>query len=141
MHTVSKGDSYQFNYSTYKPVMKVDFSFSDNTHGFIVEGVLDKKSAIELRAQALKILETVDKINFYVEDNDIKRFTLPAIIIALIFPLRHANRFDKIALVTNRKWIKRLAYIDNYLTRGEIRHYTIENRMDAVLWIAKKDSL
>lgn len=117
--------------------MSIDFSFSEKTIGFIVEGVFNKKAVRELRAQLLQKLETNDRINFYVEDNNIKKFTLAALFIAVLFPLRYSSRFDKIAVVTNRKWIRWLAGIDDYLTKGEIRYFTVANRLDAVTWIAK----
>lgn len=117
--------------------MPVDFSFSDNTVGYIIEGVMDKKAILELRAEILKKLELYQTINLYIEDNDIKKFTINAVIIAMAFPVIHSSRFNKIAMVTNRKWIQTLGAIDNFLIKGELKNFMIEDRMNAMTWIAE----
>jgi hypothetical protein len=43
--------------------MLADFSFADNTVGYLIEGTMNKKAILELRSQILEKFETHDKIN------------------------------------------------------------------------------
>lgn len=116
--------------------MFIDFSFADNTIGYVIEGTMDKKTILDLRSQILEKLETHDKINLYLEDNNIKHFSLSAATIGTLFPLEYANRFTKIALVTNRKWIHALATLDNILlVEATLKYFPIKDRMSAISWI------
>ncbi|GHC47998.1 STAS/SEC14 domain-containing protein [Ulvibacter litoralis] len=117
--------------------MSVDFSFSENTIGYIVEGVMDKKAVLELRDSVLHKLKTYDKVNLYLEDNEIRKFTLTAVFIATIFPIEYSSKLNKIAIVSNRKWIHALATIDDFFIQGEFKKFPTENRLDAMAWIAE----
>ena len=113
-----------------------DFSFSENTIGYIVEGVMDDHAINELREQILEKFKEHDKINLYLEDNNIQKFSFNAVLIATLFPIEHSGRFNKVAMVTNRKWIHMISSINNSITANNIKNYPIEKRMEAIAWIA-----
>lgn len=116
--------------------MLLNFSFSDNAIGYIVEGKMDYAAITELKSAILKKFEEHDTINLYLEDNNIERFTLDAVFIASIFPRQHANRLDKIAMVTNRKWIHAIANFNKAVIGKDMRNFTVDQRLDAISWIA-----
>lgn len=118
-------------------VMLTDFSFADNTIGYVIEGTMDKTAILNLRSQILEKFETHDKINLYLEDSNIEHFSFSAATIGMLFPLEYAKRFNKIALVTDRKWIHALAAIDNVLIDATLKYYPIKDRMSAISWIAE----
>ncbi|MBX2827929.1 MAG: STAS/SEC14 domain-containing protein [Flavobacteriaceae bacterium] len=115
------------------------FSFAKDTVGYIIEGRMDTEAINRLRAKILEKFEEQEKINLYLEDSGIESFSLNAVFIATLFPLEHADRFHKIALVTNRKWIHLLGNMDSLIAKVNIKNFTTENRMDAMAWIAKKE--
>ena len=117
--------------------MSLEFSFSQNTVGYIIDGVMDKTAINDLKQEILKKFETHDIINLYLEDSGIERFSINAVLIATIFPVEYHHRFGKIALVTDRRWIHALGFIDTLLVKVEIKNYTTEKRMDAMSWIAE----
>ena len=117
--------------------MLLNFSFSEDTVGYIIDGVMDKRAIQELKNQILEKFETHTKINLYLEDSGIERFSLNAVLIATLFPVEHHHRFDKIALVTDRKWIHALGVVDTLLVGVVIKNYTIEERLDAITWISE----
>ena len=118
-------------------VMLKDFSFADNTIGYVIEGTMDKAAILNLRSHILEKFETHDKISLYLEDGNIEHFSLSAAAIGALFPLEYARRFDKIALVTDRKWIHALAAIDNALIGAKLKYFPIKDRIDAITWIAE----
>lgn len=120
--------------------MLADFSFADNTVGYLIEGTMDKKAILELRSQILEKFETHDKINLYLEDSNIEHFSLSAATIGALFPLEYAKRFNKIALVTDRKWIHALAAVDNVLIGADLKYFPVKERMSAISWIAEVNS-
>lgn len=117
--------------------MQVDFSFSRNTVGYIIEGVMDKTAIQNLKNQILEKFEEFDAINLYIEDNGIQSFTFNSVFIATLFPVEYSSRLSKVAVVTNRKWIHLLSSLDNLVTNTEIKNFTSEDRMDAMYWITK----
>lgn len=118
-------------------VMLTDFSFADNTIGYVIEGTMNKKAIVNLRSHVLEKFETHDKICLYLEDSNIEYFSLSAATIGALFPLEYAKRFDKIALVTDRKWIHALAAIDNALIGTKLKYFPVKDRMVAISWIAE----
>lgn len=116
--------------------MLLNFSFSENAIGYIVEGKMDYKAITELKTAILKKFEEHDTISLYLEDNNIERFTLDAVFIASIFPMQHSNRLNKIAMVTNRKWIHAIANFNKVLIGKDMRNFTVDKRLDAISWIA-----
>jgi len=117
--------------------MLADFSFADDTIGYMIEGDMNHKTITELRNLVLEKLKTHDRINLYLEDRSITKFTFSAAAIGMLFPLEHARRFRKIALVTDRKWIHTLASIDNILIKADLLHFAKEDRIKAMSWIAQ----
>lgn len=120
--------------------MLFDFSFADNTIGYLIEGDMDKATILELRRLILEKFETHDKINLYLEDSDIGHFSLTAATIGALFPIEYAGRFIKIALVTDRKWIHLLAAMDNLVIKPQLKYFTTEDRLKAITWIASGEA-
>lgn len=118
--------------------MLEDFSFADYILGYVIEGPMDHAQITRLRNLILAKFETHERVHLYLEDRGITKFTLSAAAIGSIFPLEHASRIAKIALVTDRKWIHLLAAIDNNLVKPEILHFKKADRVKAVAWISKR---
>ncbi len=115
------------------------FSFAQDTIGYIIDGKMNTPAINNLRAEILEKFKKHDKINLYLEDAGIESFSLNAVFIATLFPVEHSDKFNKIALVTNRKWIHLLGNIDTLISNLNIKNFTTEKRMDAIAWIAEQD--
>ncbi|MDX1463120.1 MAG: STAS/SEC14 domain-containing protein [Marinirhabdus sp.] len=118
--------------------MNSSFSFSKDTVGFLVDGVLDEERLEKLNDKILRKLEQYESINLYLEDNGIEKFTLPAIVKEIAFKVEHASQLNRVALVTDRKWVKACAAIENSLLSSEIQTFSIEDRMQAMCWITQR---
>lgn len=118
--------------------MESSFSFSKETVGFFIDGVVDEDRINQLHHQILAKIEKHKKVNLYLEDNGIERFTLPAIAEQIKFKLTNADKLNKVALVTNRKWIQACAAIENLFLPTTIKSFPTEDRLDAISWIAER---
>lgn len=118
--------------------MLEDYSFADYILGYVIDGTMDHAQITKLRNLILAKLETHDRVSLYLEDRNITKFTLSAAVIGALFPIEYAHRIDRIALVTNRKWIHFLAVIDNSFVKSEIRHFVRADRVNAVKWISEQ---
>ncbi len=117
--------------------MLLKFNLSDHSVGYIIDGTMDSDAIQELKSAILKILKEHKTINLYLEDKNIQGFSLDAIFIASVFPMQHLTQLNKIAMVTNRKWIHAIGSINKALAGVEIRNFTIEERLQAISWIAE----
>ena len=119
--------------------MFLNFSFPNDSIGYIIDGVMDTAAIHYLRDEILKKLEEHDKINIYLEDAGVERFSLNSIVVSALFPHRHRDRFNKVAIVTDRKWIHFLTLVNNIFISATVRNFTTEKRMDAIGWITDDD--
>lgn len=119
--------------------MLSSFSFSDKTVGFLLEGDYTTELADELHEQILKKSSKYEKINLYLEDSGVESFSLNTIATEISFKLKNQSIFNKVALVSNRKWIHLCGAIENVFLDVEIKSFSTEDRLKAISWIAEED--
>ena len=117
--------------------MLSNFSFSDSTVGFLIEGKFDTKTVDKLISDIEEKLKIYDRINLYIEDVGIETFYIPALIKEILFKLKHKDRFHKVALISNRKWIRACGNISSLFTDSITQNFTSEDRLKAMTWIAR----
>ncbi|NND63411.1 MAG: STAS/SEC14 domain-containing protein [Flavobacteriaceae bacterium] len=119
--------------------MLLNFSFANDAVGYMIEGDYDREAIELLEAELLKKFKEFDKIKIYLEDSGIYRFRVASIFNTFIFPFKHRGKFSKIALVTDRKWIHCLAYLNSILISAKLRKFTTCKRQKALDWINLAD--
>ncbi len=117
--------------------MVVDFSFSHHTVGFIIDGVFDLEASKTLHTKIEEKINGFDKINLYIEDNNLEKITLPAVYDDCKFKIENSDKFNKIAMVTDRLWLKACMSIKNATSRTNVKWFATEDRMKAMDWIAE----
>ena len=118
--------------------MLSSFSFSEDTVGFLLEGTFGEETVQQLHARILEKFEDFETINLYLEDSGIETFSLTAVIENLFFKLEHNGKFNKVALVSDRKWIHLCGKLEKMLGDIDIRSFVSEDRMEAITWIAER---
>lgn len=118
--------------------MYSDFSFAENTVGFMLEGTVTKNDFDSICSALKSKLEKHDKINVYLENNDIDHYTVPAVFKEIAFKIKYGERFNKVAIVTNGKWIKALAVLENVISAAHIKSFSIEDRVAAMNWVTEE---
>ncbi|RFN59695.1 SpoIIAA family protein [Marixanthomonas ophiurae] len=117
--------------------MLSDFSFSDTTVGFLIEGNFNSETVDTFIEKIKTKLEQFDAINLYIEDTGIETFSIPAVLKEVLFKIKYADQFNKIAVVSDRKWIHSCGDIVSLFANSNTRNFTSEERMDAITWIAE----
>ncbi len=119
--------------------MNSSFSFSKNTVGFFIEGgVFDQDRFEELADQIRAKIDRYKIINLYLEDQGIESFTIPAISKKILFEHKFKDNLNKVALVTDRRWIKACAAVQDLYMPTTIKTFAVEDRIDAMSWIAQQ---
>lgn len=118
--------------------MLSSFSFSKDTVGFILEGTFDNNTSEKLHQEVLEKLTVYPKINLYLEDDGIEEFTLPSLVKELLFKLKHADKFTKVAIVSDQKWLKMCGSIENMIMTAQVKNFSVSERLEAISWIAHK---
>lgn len=96
---------------------------------------MDTKAINRLRAELLQKFEVNDTINLYLEDAGIERFSLNSVVIGTLFPHEYSHKLNKVAVVTNRKWIHMISSMSKVLLNANYRNFTTEERKEAIAWI------
>tara|TARA_R110002049_G_scaffold80455_2_gene204640 strand:- start:205 stop:570 length:366 start_codon:yes stop_codon:yes gene_type:complete len=112
------------------------FSFSEDTVGFLIEGNFDEGTVLKLQELIRQKFQLYDKINLYLEDSNIEEFHLLAVIKEIKFKVANDRKFNRIAVVSNRKWVKLCGSIENLFSNATIKSFSTEDRLDAIAWIA-----
>jgi hypothetical protein len=81
-------------------------------------------------------LETFDKLNLYIEDTVNADISLKAVVKSVPFKLKTGNRFEKVAVVTDRKWLQVVSNLEKLFFSAEIRIFSSEQRLEAIQWIS-----
>ncbi len=115
--------------------MLSDFSFSENTVGFLLEGDFNKETSSKLITAIEAKLDFFEEINLYIEDTGIENFTMKALLEEVVFKYQHAHRFNKVALVTDRRWLKACNNLLDLFGDTQARNFATENRLGGLAWI------
>lgn len=113
------------------------FEFADNIVGIMIKSDLDLDAIEEVHNEISKRILEHKKINLYVEIESGATFSLPAVLKDLTFKFKNSNKFKKIAVVTDMNWLQNLMEIKDLLMDAEIQSFNVENRLNAISWIAE----
>ena len=112
------------------------FTLADNIIGFIVDGPYDEGSVEKIQIEVNNKLEVYDKVSLYIEDTINADISLKAVIKSLQFKIKTGNRFDRVAVVTDRKWLQVVSTLEKLFFNAELRIFPTQQRLDAIQWIS-----
>lgn len=81
------------------------------------------------------LLERYSKIRWYFEMEDFTGWEPINLWKDLQFDIKHANDFEKIALVGKKEWQRMITQIMKSFSSAEIKYYDKHNRGEALEWI------
>jgi hypothetical protein len=116
--------------------MLSSFSLADNIIGFIVDGPYDDGAVELMQSEINEKLQVYERVNLYLEDTAKAEISLKAILKNLPFKLKTANRFERVAVVTDRKWIQVISILEKLFFNAEIRLFSTDQRLEAIQWIS-----
>ena len=116
--------------------MYSSFSFADTAVGYIIEGFFDEEIVKNLHDEILQKASVFRRINLYLEDSNIENFSVWAVLVDIAFKFRNSEKFTKVAIVTDRTWIRACAAVENLFFEGVVKSFPSKKRMDAMAWIS-----
>ncbi len=116
--------------------MLTTFKQTGNTVSYVLKGVMNIQSVSNFWHQILEKLVEHDRVNLYIEDEDVDTFKLNAVLIVTLFPIEYADRFNKIAFVTEGKLNNSLEKLEAMLSQVNIKNFSLAKRKDAIRWVA-----
>ena len=112
------------------------FTLSDDIIGFIIDGPYDENAIEIIQAEINEKLEVYNKVSFYIEDTVNAEISSKAILKSLPFKIKTGNRFERVAVVTDRKWLKVVSNLEKLFFNAEIRVFSTQQRLEAIQWIS-----
>lgn len=98
---------------------------------------MDQAVFKEMEELVIKKLKEYKKINLFIEIEKGRDISLKALMKHIGFQLENSNRFEKIAVVTDKPWFKNLLEVKDLVMKAEVEAFSHENRMEAIRWIAE----
>ena len=112
------------------------FNLADHVVGFIVTEPLNRRTAKKVHDQIDKALECYEQIDLYVENTAAGHIDFGAIFVDLKFKMARADRFSKIAIVTNDGLFTFYCRLKALMMSAELRVFNLERRTEALLWLS-----
>lgn len=116
--------------------MLSSFSLADNIIGFIVDGPYDEIAVEKIQSEVKEKLEVYDKVSLYIEDTVNADISLKAVLKNLPFKIKTGNRFERVAVVTDRKWLQVVSNLEKLFFNAELRLFSSQQRLEAIQWIS-----
>jgi len=107
---------------------------------FRISGHVDKNDYDVMLPLLEEKIKQYGKINVYAEMQEVEDFTLKALWEDLKFDFRHAADFKKAAFVGEQKWLDWLTIAASPFTSAKVKHFTLEQRLQALDWIQNPES-
>ena len=109
---------------------------ADRIIGLNINGSINSEDIDRLAKLMEKRFGRGEKLRVYAEVTNWSGMSLAALVKDLRFSLQHLNDFEKEAIVSDNKWLEALAALGNTLFSGiEVKHFTFEEREQALKWI------
>lgn len=109
---------------------------ADNVLGFLIDGKITGDEFDEVASQLEKKMENHSQISLYVEVESFEGFSFEALMKDLKFGLSNWDRFEKEAVVTEKKWLEKLADVgDKIIPSIEVKAFPFEEREQAKKWV------
>lgn len=113
------------------------FEFADNVVGIQVKTNMDEQVFEELRQLLRTKIESCGKINLFLEVEKDNQVSVQALLKHLKFNVQHAGSFNKVAVVTEKNWVRNVLVLKDILVPAEVKTYDHQDRVEAVRWIAE----
>ena len=109
---------------------------ADNVVGFRIDEKIMGKEFDEIATRLEGKMEKHPKVRLYVEVESFEGFSFEALMKDLKFGLSNWSRFEKEAVVTEKKWMEKLATIsDKIVPNIEVKAFSFQEKEQAKEWI------
>lgn len=108
----------------------------DKILAFRVNGKISKEEIDELGVMLEDKLKFHKKINIYAEIKNLEGYSsIDALFTDLKLTLKHFTDVEKVAIVTEDKWIENLAHVTDNIIGSDVRHFHMSQEPEAIEWV------
>jgi len=113
------------------------FKFSENVVGILITEALDSKKVSQVHKLILERVEKHKQINLYIEIEEGRHISMAAFFKDVAFKFTNAEKFKRIAVVTDINWFQNAMEIKDLLMDAEVQSFSLADRLKAISWIAE----
>lgn len=117
--------------------MVSSFEFSGNIVGIMIKSDMDDAVFERMHELIRSKFDDYEKINLFVEIEKGHHISFTPLMKHFNFQIDHAKKFEKIGVVTDKKWFKKVLVIKDFLMDAEVKAFSHSERMLAIQWIAE----
>lgn len=108
----------------------------DNIIGFAIEGKISEGEIEAIGELMEEKLKTYDTIRMYAEIKDLKGYdSVSAFFDDMKYSLKFWNKVEKAAIVADAKWIDNLTNLADMVTKGDMKHFPMAEKILAMQWL------
>lgn len=115
--------------------MVVELNITNDTIGFVFENAMLQDDINEVKSRIAAKLKNLKKINLYIEEDEVDDIKMGAFMSKVFYDIKHEEHIKKIAVVSNRKWIRGVAKIKDILIKTDVQAFELTERVDALCWV------
>lgn len=113
------------------------FPEHDDIMGIIINGKITEDDLKRFEKYFEKMMHDKEKINLYMEYVHVNGVTLGAVWQDMKAYVKFFNHYNKIAIVSNRKWIEMGSTAEDFFIPNiNMKHFGMDERVNAVKWLA-----
>lgn len=100
-----------------------------------IRGKVSKEDIQKFHPLIQHILNTNEKVDFYIELHDFEGYELGGFWEGLKIDSSHISDYGDMAIVGGKKWHEWAAEATDFFTNSEVKHFDLEERESAKKWI------
>lgn len=104
--------------------------------GFEVTGTVRAEDFRDAVIPALERAGAGGDVRFVIVIPDFHGMTPSALWQDLAIGIEHLRKWKRVALATDIEWMDRMTSMFGWMTPGEVRHFSLAEREDAIAWAA-----
>ncbi len=113
--------------------------FEENIYAFKATGKLTDEDYRQFLPRLTEVVEKYGPLSLFIELEDFQGWEPKAAWADMKFGLEHAEDFERIAIVGEKRWLKWMTALGNLFTPTEIRYFTRDELQQAWDWLRKAD--
>ena len=109
----------------------------DNAFGLRVQGKITRDDIVPVIELMEEKLAGHDKLRLYAEVTAFQGISLEALVRDILFSVKNARRFERMALVSDTGWLKKIADVEARLLPGiDVQTFSLEQADQARDWVS-----
>ncbi len=117
--------------------MVSSFQLANHVVGVMIDQNITEEYLEEIHNIVLGKIEEFGHINFFCEVLEGNHIPFMSLMEELKFKYDNSQHIYKVAVVTNRSWLRSVMSITDLVIHSEIRTFELSERLEAVTWVSQ----